>query len=228
MRAGDLVHRAPVTLARTASVVAAAVLMERAGVGCLPIVDDGRVVGIVTDRDLVVRGLARREPVDGRVDALMTCDVVGVDASADREAVVAAFRDHLVRRIPVTDGGRVVGVVSIDDVLRDATREELAVLRRVVAQEADHPHHEAALPAPLTVADTGGGRCGGLWGRPGDRLVVHGRMLGSPARDAEILQVRAPYGAPPFLVRWSDTGHVAFVYPGNDAEVHHATDTASR
>ncbi|HTR69361.1 MAG TPA: DUF1918 domain-containing protein [Mycobacteriales bacterium] len=57
---------------------------------------------------------------------------------------------------------------------------------------------------------------------PGDRLIVKSRTTGVPARDAEILKVPASDGAPPYLVRWSDTGHEGLYYPGNDAEVHHA------
>ncbi|HWC33525.1 MAG TPA: DUF1918 domain-containing protein [Mycobacteriales bacterium] len=58
--------------------------------------------------------------------------------------------------------------------------------------------------------------------RPGDRLIVKSATVGTPARDAEILEVRGPDGAPPYLVRWSDTGHEGLYFPGGDAEVHHA------
>jgi len=53
----------------------------------------------------------------------------------------------------------------------------------------------------------------------GDRLVIHAQRLEAPARDAEILEVRHPDGSPPYLVRWSDTGHEALVFPGPDATV---------
>jgi hypothetical protein len=64
------------------------------------------------------------------------------------------------------------------------------------------------------------------WGRSemrasvGDRVVVHGHQLGEPERDAEILEVRGAYGAPPYLVRWDD-GRVSTLYPGSDASVEH-------
>ena len=57
---------------------------------------------------------------------------------------------------------------------------------------------------------------------PGDRLIVKSATVGVPARDAEILEVRGADGDPPFLIRWSDSGHLALYYPGGDAEVHHA------
>lgn len=55
----------------------------------------------------------------------------------------------------------------------------------------------------------------------GDELVVKGRRVGQPAKNAVILEVRGREGAPPYYVRWSDDGHEALVFPGADATVHH-------
>jgi hypothetical protein len=55
----------------------------------------------------------------------------------------------------------------------------------------------------------------------GDRLVVHGVHLDDPVRDGEVLEVHGTDGGPPFLVRWSDTGHESLVFPGPDATVEH-------
>jgi hypothetical protein len=55
----------------------------------------------------------------------------------------------------------------------------------------------------------------------GDHLVIKSGVVGAPPRDAEILEARGDEGTPPFLVRWSDTGHEGLIFPGDDAEVHH-------
>ena len=47
----------------------------------------------------------------------------------------------------------------------------------------------------------------------GDRLIVHSQHVDGPVRDAEILEVRGADGAPPFLVRWSDSGHESLFFP---------------
>lgn len=70
-----------------------------------------------------------------------------------------------------------------------------------------------------TSSTTARGRDGSLHAEAGDRLVV--RSLYGPARDAEILEVRRADGTPPYIVRWSDTGHESLVYPGADAFVQH-------
>jgi hypothetical protein len=56
---------------------------------------------------------------------------------------------------------------------------------------------------------------------PGDRLVIKGHRSGDPGRDAEILQVLGSDGAPPYVVRWEEDGHVSELYPGPDAYIQH-------
>ena len=58
-----------------------------------------------------------------------------------------------------------------------------------------------------------------MFAAPGDRLVVHSQHVDGPERDGEIIEVRHADGSPPYLVRWSDTGHESLVFPGPDATV---------
>jgi hypothetical protein len=60
-----------------------------------------------------------------------------------------------------------------------------------------------------------------MYAEKGDRLVVHSKHVDEPVRDAVILEVHHADGSPPYLVRWSDTGHEALVFPGADAVVDH-------
>ena len=62
----------------------------------------------------------------------------------------------------------------------------------------------------------------------GDRIVVRGRHSDDPIRDCEVLEVRGADGAPPYVVRWGDTGHEAILYPGSDAFVEHFEHSPSR
>lgn len=55
----------------------------------------------------------------------------------------------------------------------------------------------------------------------GDRLVIKSHYVGEPDRDAEVLEARGPNGGPPYLVRWSEDGHVGLLFPGSDAVVQH-------
>ena len=134
MRVRDAVRKGAVKVEAATTVVAAAQLMDRAGVGTVLVTDGELLVGIATDRDLVVRGLARRLPLDARIDAVMSTPLTTVQADADLEEAVRAFAEHPVRRLPVLDGETVVGVVTADDLIVDLVNDLDRVLRPVTAQ----------------------------------------------------------------------------------------------
>jgi CBS domain-containing protein len=105
----------PTVVEVTDSLRSVAQTMATQDVGSLIVAEDGAVVGIVTDRDLVVRGLAEGVGLDAPVGQLTTGDLVTVGPDDDVAQVVQLMRDHAVRRVPVVDGTQAVGVVSIGD-----------------------------------------------------------------------------------------------------------------
>jgi CBS domain-containing protein len=115
----DLVNRAPVTVLPEASVLEAARAMRDRNVGSVIVYDEGTVVGILTDRDVVL-ALADGRFLDGhqRVSELMTRDPVCLESRADVDTGLARMRMHRVRRMPVlNEQGELVGIVSLDDML---------------------------------------------------------------------------------------------------------------
>ena len=116
--------------------------------GSLAVLDGGRLVGIVTDRDLVRRALARDLPSDARIDAVMTSPVVTIDADADLHAAFALFRTHAVRRLAVVRGAEFLGTIAVDDLLVYLAAD-LADLVRPVTAELRFAHRDAAVPATV-------------------------------------------------------------------------------
>lgn len=148
MKISDFALREPVVIGCDATVADTAVLMRTSGVGSVIVVDGHTPVGIVTDRDMVTRGVAEHYPSDGRIDGLMSTGLIAVDADRDVDDLVHVFRDHAIRRIPIVDHDRVVGIVSLDDVVVFAT-DELSNLAKVLAGQIMFPHagEEAKTPA---------------------------------------------------------------------------------
>jgi Domain of unknown function (DUF1918) len=60
----------------------------------------------------------------------------------------------------------------------------------------------------------------------GDRIVIRSHHAGEPARGCEVLEVRGPGDAPPYVVRWEDTGLEMILYPGSDSFVEHLQHTS--
>jgi CBS domain-containing protein len=147
MRARDLAVRQPVTIPADTTLAEAAALMDGKAVGALLVVDGQRLVGIVTDRDLAIRALARRAPLDGRVDSVMTTGVVSLAPDVDVREALNVLRRHAVRRVPLVEDGRPVGMVTTDDLLI-ALVGDLSDLVRPIVGEAVFGHPEPRAPAP--------------------------------------------------------------------------------
>ena len=62
--------------------------------------------------------------------------------------------------------------------------------------------------------------------RVGDRIIIKGHRVGEPDRDCEVVEIRDPDGAPPYLVRWGDSGHVSLFFPGSDASLQSSVTSA--
>jgi CBS domain-containing protein len=145
MKAIDTLRRSGHGIAPEQTIREAAEMMEKAGVGALVVVDGDQPTGIVTDRDLVRRVLARGLEPDARVDGFMTSPLVTIDADADLHDAFAVLRTNAVRRLVVVRDGRFVGVVSVDDLLVDLAAD-LSDLARPVTAEVLFSHHDSPLP----------------------------------------------------------------------------------
>lgn len=123
MNAGSVCKRGVVTVAPTDDLVAAAHVMREKHVGYLIVaestVHNRRVIGVLTDRDIVVAVLAQEVDAHAlKVGDVMTRDPLLIDEGQSIEAVLRHMREAGVRRVPVVDrSGTLTGVLSIDDVL---------------------------------------------------------------------------------------------------------------
>jgi len=109
----------------------AARAIENNNIGAVVVQQDGRVVGIVTDRDLAVRVLGRGlDAKTTRLGDVMTTPVVTLSLADDQNAAIRIMREKRLRRIPLVDGAKLVGLVTLDDLLLDeaAPLDELATV----------------------------------------------------------------------------------------------------
>jgi CBS domain-containing protein len=103
----------------TATVVDAAKLMAQEDVGPIPIVEEGRLVGIVTDRDIVVNAVAKGTDVNtATVGDIASRDLVTISPDDDMNDALNLMAEKQVRRLPVVEGDRLVGIVAQADIAR--------------------------------------------------------------------------------------------------------------
>jgi CBS domain-containing protein len=146
MRARDIMTKNPECCRRDHTARDAARVMRDRDCGVVPIVDDaGRVVGIVTDRDLTIRAIAAGKDVNTRLSDLMTPMASCSQQDDDLRDVEQKMAELQVRRIPIVDaGGRCLGIISQADIARAAstsdgtvTEEEIALVIEQISQPAN-------------------------------------------------------------------------------------------
>jgi len=113
--------------------------MARHGVGSLLVVSGDRFLGIVTDRDIAVRGVGSRIPVTDPVSAIMTENPLTIQGSDDIVEAFRVFRGANARRLPVLEGTDLAGIITVDDLLVALVMEFNAAIapiaREVVSPE---------------------------------------------------------------------------------------------
>src|SRR5438132_12892065 len=126
MKIREVMTQGPVTCSPTDVCGQAATLMKQEDCGSIPAVEDGRLVGIVTDRDIVIRGVAAGSgPKTQRVSTVMSADPVTIrpdDDLADAEKVMAVRQ---IRRLPVVENGKLVGIIVTAQIARAADKRKV-------------------------------------------------------------------------------------------------------
>jgi len=121
----DAMTAEPRTAEPTLSLAEAAQLMKDEDVGSLPIVEEGRLVAVLTDRDIVVRAVA--EGVDAKaamIGDVASRDPVTVESEQDLDEALILMACHQVRRLPVVQGDRLIAVLAQADIAQEANAKQ--------------------------------------------------------------------------------------------------------
>lgn len=117
----------------------AALLMEQLNVGSVPVVDNNKVVGIVTDRDITLRNVARGQNPNQKVSDVMTTNVTSAPPDMDVHSAANIMASNQIRRLPVVDNGNLVGIVAIGDLaVEDIFENEAGEALHDISQGVRH------------------------------------------------------------------------------------------
>jgi CBS domain-containing protein len=142
MKIEEIMTSNPACCGPDTNVAEVARLMVDHDCGEIPVVRDGRPVGVITDRDITARAVAaRRNPLEMKASDLMTTPVVTVKASADVDECCETMEEHQIRRVPVVDeNGNCCGMVSQADIAQHASaRKTGQVVKEVSKPASDSP-----------------------------------------------------------------------------------------
>jgi CBS domain-containing protein len=138
---GEVMTRRPRSVTPETPVTQVAELMEAEDVGAIPVVEGDRLVGMVTDRDIVVRAIAKgKDPRGMPVAEVSSRDLVTVDPDDDLSDALQLMAQHQVRRLPVVeDDNRLVGVISQADIALEAKEKHAGEMLEEISRPPAGP-----------------------------------------------------------------------------------------
>ncbi|MFD0697190.1 CBS domain-containing protein [Paenibacillus sp. GCM10027628] len=111
----DIMAKDCVTVTLQDNVFEIALKMKQHDIGFVPVVEGKKLIGVVTDRDLVIRGYAEKRSGSAAVDQVISKDVATIDPNTTVDEAAKIMAKEQIRRLPVVENGELVGVVAIGD-----------------------------------------------------------------------------------------------------------------
>jgi CBS domain-containing protein len=122
----EVMTPAPETIQADRPATEAAQKMKEADAGMIPVMTNGNLLGTVTDRDIALRIVAEgKDPQSTLVGEIATTDPITVAPDEDLDAALEKMAKHQVRRLPVVEDGRLIGVVAQADVAREGDEKDV-------------------------------------------------------------------------------------------------------
>jgi len=126
MRIAEIMTRDVQSVAGNSDLLSVARHMRDLDVGVIPVVDNGTLLGVITDRDIVIRAVANGiNPQEAQVRDYMSPEPTTVSPNDDVQQAAELMARQQIRRLPVVEGGKLVGILSIGDVAVDAGKDKL-------------------------------------------------------------------------------------------------------
>lgn len=128
MKVSDIMTKNVIRISPEESAEVAARTLTHYNIGALPVCgSDGRLCGVVTDRDLVIRCMASgKQPTQTAVKNVMTGQVLSVEPDMDASAAAQLMGSRQIRRLPVVENGKLCGMISLGDIARQNSEQLLA------------------------------------------------------------------------------------------------------
>ncbi len=134
LKVEDIMVEDVVTVDSDEPVIEAVKLMNKNEIGCLVVTRRGKTVGIVTERDLLKRVLAKmRDPIKTKVRQVMTKPLIVGDPNMDLEDATKLMFERNIKKLPVIEGRRLIGLVSLTDIARFQP-QMMKILKKLAAQ----------------------------------------------------------------------------------------------
>lgn len=119
MNIRDIMSKKLIIGKNTDSIKRISELMKENDVGFIPISNDKKIIGVITDRDIVVRALAMSAKGSSRIESYISPNVISCDVNENIETVLNIMKESKIKRVIITEFEKVIGIISLSDVINE-------------------------------------------------------------------------------------------------------------
>ena len=145
MKAQDIMSRNLIIMDDNTSISEVARIMKEKDIGFIPISNDNKIIGVITDRDIVVNAISNKCNLDTPVKEYATKNVISVNIDDNVSKILNVMRKNKVKRVLVNDEHKLVGIVSFSDILNNNEFDILNTMKEIWSIKRNNDHYETEI-----------------------------------------------------------------------------------
>ncbi len=145
MKAQDIMSRNLIIMNDNTSISEVARIMKEKDIGFIPISNDNKIIGVITDRDIVVNAISNKCNLDTPIKEYATKNVISVNIDDNVSKILNVMRKNKVKRVLVNDEHKLVGIVSFSDILNNNEFDILNTMKEIWSIKRNNDHYETEI-----------------------------------------------------------------------------------
>lgn len=145
MKAQNIMSRNLIIMNDNTSISEVARIMKEKDIGFIPISNDNKIIGVITDRDIVVNAISNKCNLDTPVKEYATKNVISVNLDDNVSKILNVMRKNKVKRVLVNDEHKLVGIVSFSDILNNNEFDILNTMKEIWSIKRNNDHYETEI-----------------------------------------------------------------------------------
>ena len=145
MKAQNIMSRNLIIINDNTSISEVARIMKEKDIGFIPISNDNKIIGVITDRDIVVNAISNKCNLDTPVKEYATKNVISVNIDDNVSKILNVMRKNKVKRVLVNDEHKLVGIVSFSDILNNNEFDILNTMKEIWSIKRNNDHYETEI-----------------------------------------------------------------------------------
>lgn len=125
MNIKEIMSKNIITCSKDDSLLKASNLMKKNDIGFLPISDNKKIIGVITDRDIVIKALSNKEDYSNPINDYINKNIITIDVNSNIQDTLKTMGDNKIKRLIVKENNKVVGIISLSDIINSKYNESV-------------------------------------------------------------------------------------------------------